>query len=639
MSAGEHGQGNGQDSGAKRLLAGRYRVVRQLGRGGMGVVCHAVDEALGREVAVKELRTYHDASGPELADLRLRMQREARAAARVRHPGVIAIHDIAEDEGRPLIVMELIDGPSLDDILQEQGVLDPRRAASIGAKVMDALDAAHRAGVLHRDVKPGNVLLGGEGRVVLTDFGIATMEDPGDGASTRLTQSGDIVGSLDYLAPERAQGQLPGPASDVWSLGATLYAAVEGSSPFRRTSTWSTLTAIVAEPLPEPRRAGPLAPVLRELMHKDPQSRPDAQRARELLQAVAEGRPYEGWAGDSATTHLGGPVPGAAGGGVAGAGAGVGAESSGSAASQATGAGELSEPGAQSASAGPSQGFGPAPEFVGPSEEPEPSVPPAAVHPGGYAVNAGDDGSLVTGQRPEAGAGRRRRAVLAAVAALVVLTGAGVTAAVMMNDSGTPETVATDAAASSAREPGERAGDDGRSVGEKAERSDSADGSDRASASPDTQPAGGGEDGKSGDDPASDDGGGSDADGGATGGGSGDGGSAGGDSEGSTAGAGGGGGEPSPAPVCHGIGGGKYNCQVWRTATSYDAAGRERGVLQKGTNYFYCQQQGRRETYDRWTNVWWARTDDDSGNAGVYVSDVYIKGGDNDAPVPGLPVC
>ncbi|KAF4409704.1 serine/threonine-protein kinase, partial [Streptomyces lycii] len=285
MSSGVYG--HGQD-GAGRVLAGRYRVVRQLGRGGMGVVCLAVDEVLGREVAVKELRTFTDASGPDLAELRLRMQREARAAARVRHPGVIAVHDVADDEGRPVIVMELVDGPSLDDVLRERGTLEPREAAGIGARVMDALDAAHGAGVLHRDVKPGNILLDRSGRVVLTDFGIAAMEDPA-GEATKLTRTGDIVGSLDYLAPERAQGRAPGPASDVWALGATLYAAVEGGSPFRRTSTWSTLSAIVTEPLPEPRRAGPLTPVLRVLMDKDPQARPDARRARELLEEVASG--------------------------------------------------------------------------------------------------------------------------------------------------------------------------------------------------------------------------------------------------------------------------------------------------------------------------------------------------------------
>ncbi|MFF5710646.1 protein kinase [Streptomyces sp. NPDC012756] len=272
------------------VLGGRYRVTATIGRGGMGVVARAVDQLLNREVAVKVLRAYTDASPAELADLRVRMQREAQAAARIRHSGVVTVHDVVEERGLPVIVMELVDGPSLDDVLTERGSLDPREAAAIGARLMDALDAAHRAGVLHRDVKPGNVLLERGGRVVLTDFGIASMDTSGDEALAKLTQSGQIVGSLDYLPPERAQGQVPGAASDIWALGMTLYAAVEGAFPFRRTSVWSTLAAIVGEPLPEPRRAGPLTPVLRALMAKDPMQRPDAAQAREMLEAVAGGR-------------------------------------------------------------------------------------------------------------------------------------------------------------------------------------------------------------------------------------------------------------------------------------------------------------------------------------------------------------
>ncbi|MFI1100790.1 protein kinase [Streptomyces melanogenes] len=271
------------------VLGGRYRVTAMIGRGGMGVVARAVDQLLNREVAVKVVRAYTDASPAELADLRVRMQREAQAAARIRHSGVVTVHDVVEEQGLPVIVMELVDGPSLDDVLAERGHLDPREAAAIGAKLMDALDAAHRAGVLHRDVKPGNVLLERSGRVVLTDFGIASMDTSGEEALAKLTQSGQIVGSLDYLPPERAQGREPGAASDIWALGMTLYAAVEGSSPFRRTSVWSTLAAIVGEPLPEPRRAGPLTPVLRALMAKDPLHRPDAGQAREMLEAVAGG--------------------------------------------------------------------------------------------------------------------------------------------------------------------------------------------------------------------------------------------------------------------------------------------------------------------------------------------------------------
>ncbi|WP_414166943.1 serine/threonine-protein kinase [Streptoverticillium reticulum] len=282
------GEANGGEL-VGQVLGGRYRVTAVIGRGGMGVVARAVDELLNREVAVKVLRAYTDASAAELADLRARMQREAQAAARIRHSGVVTVHDVAEEQGLPVIVMELVDGPSLDDVLAERGTLEPHEAAAIGAELTDALDAAHRAGVLHRDVKPGNVLLEHGGRVVLTDFGIATMDASGDDAMDRLTRSGEIVGSLDYLPPERAQGREPGPASDIWSLGMTLYAAVEGASPFRRTSVWSTLTAIVQEPLPEPRRAGPLAPVLQALTAKEPGQRPTADQARRMLEQVAAG--------------------------------------------------------------------------------------------------------------------------------------------------------------------------------------------------------------------------------------------------------------------------------------------------------------------------------------------------------------
>ncbi|WSW01621.1 protein kinase [Streptomyces sp. NBC_01006] len=288
MPAGQAGEANDGDLIGK-VLGGRYRVTSVVGRGGMGVVARAVDELLAREVAVKVLRAYTDSSDAELADLRTRMGREAQAAARIRHGGVVTVHDVTHEQGLPVIVMELVDGPSLDEVLTQRGALDPYEAAAIGAKLMDALDAAHRAGVLHRDVKPGNVLLERDGRVVLTDFGIAAIETSDDEAMAKLTRSGQLVGSLDYLPPERAQGREPGPASDIWSLGMTLYAAVEGVSPFRRTSVWSTLAAIVGDPLPEPRRAGPLAPVLRALMAKEPEHRPTADRARAMLEQVAAG--------------------------------------------------------------------------------------------------------------------------------------------------------------------------------------------------------------------------------------------------------------------------------------------------------------------------------------------------------------
>ena len=286
----------GETAVAGELLAGRYRLVERRGRGGMGVVWCARDEVIGRTVAVKVLRVLSDATPREAEELRLRMRREARAAGRIRHPGVITVHDVIEAAGRPAVVMELIDGPSLDDVLGDRGSLDPREAAGIGARVCDALDAAHRAGVHHRDVKPGNILIARDGRVVLTDFGIADITDPA-GADADLTRTGQVLGSLHHMAPERAQGGPSGPPADLWSLGMTLYTAVEGTFPFQRGTAFSTMMAIVADPLPVPRRAGPLAPVLAALLGKDPARRPDAARARDLLAAIA------------ATPHATAPAP------------------------------------------------------------------------------------------------------------------------------------------------------------------------------------------------------------------------------------------------------------------------------------------------------------------------------------------
>ncbi|MFC9325392.1 serine/threonine-protein kinase [Kitasatospora sp. NPDC057015] len=269
---------------AQRLLADRYELGERLGRGGMGTVWRARDRMLDREVAVKELTVSH-LPEEELEILNARMKREASAAARIKHPGVITVHDVLEQDGRPWIVMELVDGRSLADVISQDGTLLPREAAEVGAQVLAALHRGHQLGVLHRDVKPGNVLLErGTGRVVLLDFGIATYE-----GSAELTRPGDLVGSPDYLAPERAQGERPGPASDLWGLGATLYAAVEGESPFRRTSPLTTLAAVVGDPLPEPRRAGALGPVLAALMAKDPAERPTADEALRMLAEVTAG--------------------------------------------------------------------------------------------------------------------------------------------------------------------------------------------------------------------------------------------------------------------------------------------------------------------------------------------------------------
>ncbi|MGW3422204.1 protein kinase domain-containing protein [Streptomyces phaeochromogenes] len=266
------------DAGAERLVAGRYRLLSVLGEGGMGTVWRARDEVLHREVAVKEVRAPVGLGVVQVERMYTRLEREAWAAARISARGVVTVHDVVTDDGRPWIVMELVRGRSLADAIGSQGALAPREAARIGAEVLAALRAAHGAGVLHRDVKPANVLLADDGRVVLTDFGIATVE--GDSA---LTMTGELVGSPEYLAPERALGRNPGPASDLWSLGALLYTAVQGRSPYRRTSPLSTLRAIVDDELPPPHRAGPLVSVIEGLMRKDPGERMSAEQAEQEL--------------------------------------------------------------------------------------------------------------------------------------------------------------------------------------------------------------------------------------------------------------------------------------------------------------------------------------------------------------------
>ncbi|MEU0335056.1 serine/threonine-protein kinase [Streptomyces sp. NPDC006193] len=272
----------GAGTGGGRLVAGRYRLLAKLGHGGMGTVWRARDEWVDREVAVKEPRVPDHLSETERANAFERMRREARAAARLDHPAVVRVHDVAVVDGRPWIVMELVHGPSLGSVLRD-GTLDAREAARIGLQVLGALEAAHAAGVLHRDVKPDNILLGRHDRVVLTDFGIAQIEgDP------RLTDTGGFVGSPEFIAPERVLGQRPGPASDLWSLGVVLYTATEGVSPFRRSNTPATLQSVLnATPAPPASATGPLAAVVDGLLRKDPAHRPAADRVRALLQEAA----------------------------------------------------------------------------------------------------------------------------------------------------------------------------------------------------------------------------------------------------------------------------------------------------------------------------------------------------------------
>ncbi|MFH8977498.1 serine/threonine-protein kinase [Streptomyces sp. NPDC017890] len=273
-----------EEPGNERVVAGRYHLLSPLGEGGMGTVWRARDQVLHREVAVKEVRAPAGLPETDVRRMYARLEREAWAAARVAHPNVVTVYDVATDGGRPWIVMELVRGLSLADLLEAEGPLEPRRAARIGAEVLAALRAAHGAGVLHRDVKPANVLLANDGRVVLTDFGIAMVE-----GSSALTMTGEVVGSPEFLAPERALGRTPGPESDLWSLGVLLYAAVEGTSPFRQDTPLSTLRAIVDEELPPPHRAGALAPVVEGLLRKDPAERIPAERAERDLRLVGAG--------------------------------------------------------------------------------------------------------------------------------------------------------------------------------------------------------------------------------------------------------------------------------------------------------------------------------------------------------------
>lgn len=259
-----------------RLVAGRYRLVEPLGRGGMGVVWRATDELLHRAVAVKEV--YLRFGLPEQAEhAAARTLREARAAAGLRHPGIVTVHDVVIEDGRPLIVMELVGGRSLAEVVRAEGPLGEERAASVARQLLDALRVAHAAGILHRDVKPANVMLDGD-HAVLTDFGIAALS-----GGTALTETNALVGSPEYLAPERVNGRPATEASDLWSVGVTLCVMLRGESPFQREDTQSTLAAVLAhDPSPELRGAR-LWPVIEGLLRKDPARRLTCGEAAEWL--------------------------------------------------------------------------------------------------------------------------------------------------------------------------------------------------------------------------------------------------------------------------------------------------------------------------------------------------------------------
>jgi hypothetical protein len=273
------------DRAPQRLIADRYALVVPIGQGGMGVVWRARDNLLGREVAIKEVRLPATIPDGERSSMRARVLREARAAALLNHPAAVTLYDVINEQGHAFIVMELISAPTLAQVVAKDGPLEPARAARIGAQVAAALAAAHQAGIVHRDVKPANVMVVRDG-ARLTDFGIARVKgDP------KLTSTGLIIGSPAYMAPEQASGAAAGPEADLWSLGATLYYAVEGRPPFEREGQIAVLAAVVNDHPRTPRRAGELAPIIATLLSKDPQRRPTASALRADLERLATRAP------------------------------------------------------------------------------------------------------------------------------------------------------------------------------------------------------------------------------------------------------------------------------------------------------------------------------------------------------------
>ncbi|MFJ4809169.1 serine/threonine-protein kinase [Streptomyces longwoodensis] len=403
-------------SGA-RVIDGRFELLERLGSGGMGLVWRARDLVLLREVAVKEVRpsdpglAEHDPQAARL--LRERVLREARALARVHHPNVVAIHHVVDGgEGTfPWLVMELVTGGSLQDRL-ERGPLTAGEAAGLGREVLAALRAAHAVGIEHRDVKPPNVLLRPDGRPVLTDFGIAAIRE-----HTSLTATGAVIGSPDYMAPERVSGKDGGPAADLWSLAMMLYVAVEGHHPLRRSSTLATLAAVLSEEVPPPRQAGPLTPVLSALLVKDPQARPDAGTVDRMLaeagQAAAGGAPT----GPGRAPHAVAPP-----------------------------ATTASSPGPAYGSAPPGSGYGSAPHSPGYGPAPHgpaygPSVPadaaPTSYHLPPPGPGSSPGGPVVTVGVPPVRRPARRARVLAVATSVAGVALAGALVWTLLPDDGT----------------------------------------------------------------------------------------------------------------------------------------------------------------------------------------------------------
>jgi hypothetical protein len=394
------------------VVASRYRLGETLGRGGMGRVFLARDEILDRDVAIKEIVLPDEMVAADRDIVQQRTLREARAAARISHPNAAQVYDVVAADGTTWIVMEYVRSRSLQEVITEDGPLEPHRVAEIGLDVLGAIDAAHRAGVRHRDVKPANVLLGDDGRVVLTDFGIATIE--GDGI---VTSSDMVMGSPQYMSPERVRHGTTLPASDLWSLGATLFTAVEGHSPYERASVIETLTAVAADEPDVARRAGVLAPVLDGLLRKDPAARIDLEETRRLLEeAITGGPPVRArwpWNNRSRRDQTAAPAP---------------------APDSAPEPEPAPEP-APAAAAAAAPAAAPAP--VVPRQRVPESKTITEAEPAAEPIAEPAAEPAETGTDPAAGS-RRRRSVLAAGVTALVLAGAGTTWYALRDDNERP---------------------------------------------------------------------------------------------------------------------------------------------------------------------------------------------------------